>query len=154
MGAAKGRVAVTTFASHVGRLRAVAEAALASDREVVVVGRAMQRVAGVARELGYFDGLPPFRDEEAFGYLGLDWEQYVRIDERYFRPNEVDFLLADSSKAREVIEWEPRVKFADLVRVMVDADLEMAGVESPGEGRKILEAHHGEWHRWESQVVG
>jgi GDPmannose 4,6-dehydratase len=42
--------------------------------------------------------------------------------------------------------------FRDLVRVMVDADLEMAGVKSPGEGRKILEQHHGEWHRWESQV--
>ena len=90
--------------------------------------------------------------EEAFSYVGLDWEQYVRIDERYFRPNEVDYLLADYSKARQVIEWEPRVKFRDLVRVMVDADLEMAGVESPGEGRKILETHHGEWHRWDNQV--
>jgi GDPmannose 4,6-dehydratase len=52
-----------------------------------------------------------------------------------------------------VIEWEPRVLFHDLVRVMVDADLEMAGVKSPGEGRRILEEHHGAWHRWESQVV-
>ena len=92
--------------------------------------------------------------EEAFSYLGMDWEEYVRIDERYFRPTEVDYLLADFSKARDVIGWEPRVKFHELVRVMVDADLEMAGLESPGEGRKILEAHHGEWHRWESQVAG
>jgi GDPmannose 4,6-dehydratase len=92
--------------------------------------------------------------QESFGYLDMDWEEYVRIDERYFRPTEVDYLLADYSKARQVIEWEPRVKFRDLVRVMVDADLEMAGLESPGEGRKILETHHGEWHRWESQVVG
>jgi GDPmannose 4,6-dehydratase len=86
--------------------------------------------------------------------VGLDWQEYVRIDERYFRPTEVDYLLADYSKARQVIEWEPRVMFRDLVRVMVDADLEMAGLESPGEGRRILEEHHGEWHRWESQVVG
>jgi GDPmannose 4,6-dehydratase len=45
------------------------------------------------------------------------------------------------------------VRFRDLVRVMVDADLELLGLESPGEGRKILEAHHGPWHRWEDQVV-
>jgi GDPmannose 4,6-dehydratase len=92
--------------------------------------------------------------DEAFGYVGLDWGDYVRIDERYFRPTEVDYLMADYSKARQVIEWEPRVKFHELVRVMVDADLEMAGLESPGEGRRILEAHHGAWHRWESQVAG
>ena len=91
---------------------------------------------------------------EAFSYLDMDWQEYVRIDERYYRPNEVDFLQADYSKARQVIGWEPRVMFRDLVRVMVDADLEMAGLESPGEGRKILETHHGDWHRWESQVVG
>ena len=54
------RVAVTTFASHVGRLRAVADAARAADREVVVVGRAMERVVQVARETGYLDGVQPF----------------------------------------------------------------------------------------------
>jgi len=90
--------------------------------------------------------------DEAFGYVGLDWREYVRIDPRYFRPNEVDFLLADYSKARQILGWEPRVYFKDLVRVMVDADLEMAGLKLPGEGRRILEAHHGKWHRWESQV--
>ncbi len=66
---ARGRVAVTTFASNVGRLRAVAEAARAADREVVVVGRAMDRVGHIARELGYFDGLPDFRPTDAYGYL-------------------------------------------------------------------------------------
>jgi ribonuclease J len=63
------RVAVTTFASHVGRLRAVADAARAADREVVVVGRAMERVAQVARETGYLDGVQEFRDVESYGYL-------------------------------------------------------------------------------------
>jgi len=58
---ARGRVAVTTFASNVARMRAVADAARASGREVVVVGRAMARVAQVARETGYLDGVPPFR---------------------------------------------------------------------------------------------
>jgi ribonuclease J len=67
--AAKGRVAVTTFASNVGRLRAVADAARAADREVVVVGRAMDRVTQVARETGYFDGVQDFRPMEAYGYL-------------------------------------------------------------------------------------
>lgn len=69
---APGRVAVTTFASNVARLRAVAEAAVAADREVVVVGRAMDRVIDVARECGYLDGIPAFRPIEAYGYLPRD----------------------------------------------------------------------------------
>jgi GDPmannose 4,6-dehydratase len=91
--------------------------------------------------------------DEAFGYVHLDWHDYVQIDPRYFRPNEVDYLLGDPSKARRILEWEPRVFFKDLVRIMVDADLELLGLESPGEGRRLLEKHHGPWHRWESQVV-
>ena len=67
--AAQGRVAVTTFASNVARLRAVAEAARAAEREVVVVGRAMDRVAIIGRELGLFGDLPPFRPMDAYGYL-------------------------------------------------------------------------------------
>jgi ribonuclease J len=67
--AAKGRVAVTTFASNVARLRAVADAALAADREVVVVGRAMERVIQVARETGYLEGVQDFRPMDAYGYL-------------------------------------------------------------------------------------
>jgi ribonuclease J len=66
---ARGRVAVTTFASNVGRLRAVAEAARAADRDVVVVGRAMERTVHIARELGYFDGVQDFRPQDAYGYL-------------------------------------------------------------------------------------
>jgi ribonuclease J len=69
---APARVAVTTFASHVGRLRAVAAAARAADREVVLVGRAMERVAQVARETGYFDGVQDFRSVESYGYLPPD----------------------------------------------------------------------------------
>ncbi len=66
---ARGRVAVTTFASNVARLRAVADAARAADREVVVVGRAMERVTQVARETGYLDGVQDFRPVDAYGYL-------------------------------------------------------------------------------------
>lgn len=91
--------------------------------------------------------------DEAFGYVNLDWHEYVKIDPRYFRPTEVDYLQADASRARKILDWEPRVYFRDLVRVMVDADLELIGMESPGEGQRILEKHHGPWHRWKDQVV-
>lgn len=66
---ARGRVAVTTFASNVARLRAVADAAKAAGREVVVIGRAMERVTQIARETGYFDGVQDFRPMDAYGYL-------------------------------------------------------------------------------------
>jgi ribonuclease J len=69
---APARVAVTTFASHVGRIRAVADAARAAEREVVLVGRAMERVAQVARETGYLDGVQDFRSAESYGYLPPD----------------------------------------------------------------------------------
>lgn len=69
IGRAPQRVAVTTFSSQIARIRSVAEAAAACGREVVLVGRALQRAVAAASELGYFDGLPPFRDQEAFGYL-------------------------------------------------------------------------------------
>ena len=61
---------------------------------------------------------------EAFGYVNLDWQKYVEIDPRYYRPTEVDVLLGDASKARQKLGWRPRVKFRDLVRMMVDADLQ------------------------------
>jgi ribonuclease J len=69
---AKGRVAVTTFASNVARVRAVAEAANAADREVVVVGRAMDRVVQVARETGYLDGVQNFRSPDLYGHFPPD----------------------------------------------------------------------------------
>lgn len=63
--------------------------------------------------------------QEAFGYAGLDWKKYVEIDKRYFRPTEVDVLLGSSAKARKVLKWKPKVQFKQLVRMMVDADMEM-----------------------------
>ncbi|EAV44156.1 ribonuclease J [Labrenzia sp. MBR-25] len=69
MAKASKRIAVTTFASNVARIRAIAEAAAANDRDMVIVGRSMHRVIEVAGELGYLDGLKPFHDEEAYGYL-------------------------------------------------------------------------------------
>ena len=70
--------------------------------------------------------------DEAFGYLGLDWTNHVEIDPRYFRPAEVDELLGDASKARERLGWSPSVDFPQLVRIMVDHDLEDLGAREPG----------------------
>jgi GDPmannose 4,6-dehydratase len=64
--------------------------------------------------------------EESFGYLDLDWQKYVVVDPRYFRPAEVDLLLGDSTKAQAQMGWKPRVTFKDLVRLMVDADMDDA----------------------------
>ncbi|MGA1868711.1 MAG: GDP-mannose 4,6-dehydratase [bacterium] len=61
--------------------------------------------------------------EEAFSYVDLDWHDYVKTDPRYFRPTEVNYLLANCQKARNILGWEPRTKFKELVRLMVDADL-------------------------------
>jgi GDPmannose 4,6-dehydratase len=82
---------------------------------------------------------------EAFSYAGLDHEKYVEIDPRYFRPTEVDVLIGDASVSREKLDWEPRVTFNELVRIMVDADMEAAGLESPGEGKKILAEKGFDW---------
>ena len=67
--------------------------------------------------------------DEAFGYLDLDWKKFVEIDPRYYRPAEVDLLLGDASKARRVLGWEPKIGFKELVRLMVDHDLELARQE-------------------------
>jgi GDPmannose 4,6-dehydratase len=67
--------------------------------------------------------------EEAFSYAGLEWQQYVKIDERYFRPAEVDLLLGDASKAQRKLGWEPTVRFNELVRMMVEADREPTQIQ-------------------------
>lgn len=68
--------------------------------------------------------------DEAFGYLDMDWKEYVETDPRYYRPAEVDLLLGDASKARRVLGWEPKVGFKELVRLMVDHDLNLARMEN------------------------
>jgi GDPmannose 4,6-dehydratase len=61
----------------------------------------------------------------AFGHVGLDWKKHVEIDPRYYRPAEVDLLIGDASKARRQLGWAPKTKFADLVKLMVDADAKL-----------------------------
>jgi GDPmannose 4,6-dehydratase len=83
--------------------------------------------------------------EEAFGLLGLDWRKHVEMDPRYIRPTEVDLLLGDYSKAEKELQWKPKVGFKDLVRIMVEADLDLAKREAhmnsyPGKGKVEAEA--------------
>ncbi|HSV33361.1 MAG TPA: GDP-mannose 4,6-dehydratase [Pyrinomonadaceae bacterium] len=74
--------------------------------------------------------------EKAFGHVDLDWQQYVEIDPRYYRPAEVDLLIGDAGKARQVLGWQPTVAFDDLVKLMVDHDLERAKEEAASRARK------------------
>ena len=84
--------------------------------------------------------------DEAFGYLDLDWKKYVEVDPLYYRPAEVDMLLGDYSKAKRVLKWEPVVKFKELVRLMVDHDLELAKHEV--ESHRIKGARELNKARW------
>jgi GDPmannose 4,6-dehydratase len=67
--------------------------------------------------------------EVAFGCVGLDWEQYVTVDERFFRPAEVEILRGDPSKAQRQLGWQPEVSFQDMVSMMVERDLELVKQE-------------------------
>jgi len=75
----------------------------------------------------------------AFSYVGLEWEDYVEIDPRYFRPVEPETLISDSRKAEKAIGWKPKVTFEDLIKIMVDADMRDVGLEPIGEGDMIIE---------------
>jgi GDPmannose 4,6-dehydratase len=68
--------------------------------------------------------------DHAFGYLDLDWHEYVEIDPRYFRPSEVNQLLGDYSKAKRLLGWEPQINFKQLVEIMIDADIKIAENEA------------------------
>jgi GDPmannose 4,6-dehydratase len=75
--------------------------------------------------------------EKAFSYAGLDWTDSVKIDPRYFRPTEVEELVSDPNKAKKKLQWNPKVGFADLVKIMIDADLRAMGLEPIGDGDAI-----------------
>jgi GDPmannose 4,6-dehydratase len=75
--------------------------------------------------------------EVAFGHAGLDWKEFVKYDARYERPAEVDLLIGDPAKAKKQLGWEPKVRFKELVQIMVDADVEML------EGKGLVHQHQG-----------
>jgi GDPmannose 4,6-dehydratase len=108
------------------------------------------------RDLVVGTGVAPTMREfvqEAFAYAGLDWRDHVEIDRRYFRPTEVDLLQADATRARKELGWEPKITYKALARIMVDADLQAAGLTPIGEGLRILETQFDKWHRWDSGVT-
>ena len=80
--------------------------------------------------------------EEAFSYAGLDWREHLAIDQRYYRPAEVDLLIGDPSKAKMKLGWEAKTKFQDLVRLMVDADMETAKERNAYEYVQSFEAEY------------
>jgi len=76
--------------------------------------------------------------EEAFSYAGLDWKEYVKIDKRYFRPTEVESLIADTAKINKKLSWRPKIAFSGLVKIMIDADMRAVGLDAIGQGDEIL----------------
>ncbi len=74
--------------------------------------------------------------DAAFGHLGLDWQRYVKIDPRYYRPTEVDLLIGDAAKARQQLGWKPTVDFRRLAIMMVEADVEAERLRQQGTGSK------------------
>jgi GDPmannose 4,6-dehydratase len=86
--------------------------------------------------------------DEAFGYLDLDWREYVDVDPRYFRPAEVDVLIGDYGKARRRLGWEPTVGFSELVRIMIDHDAKLAQKERAAVDREgVPVSALAGWHR-------
>jgi GDPmannose 4,6-dehydratase len=71
--------------------------------------------------------------EAAFAHADLDWKKFVKHDPRYERPAEVDVLLGNASKAKKILNWEPKVRFHQLVRIMVDADMDLLSRQTPRE---------------------
>jgi len=83
---------------------------------------------------------------EAFNYIGLEWKKYVEIDQRYFRPTEVELLLADTTKAKNELMWKPKIGFRDLIYIMVDSDMKLAGLKPVGGGDSFLKYNYP--NRW------
>ena len=76
--------------------------------------------------------------EKSFAYADLDWKEHVKVDEKYFRPTEVESLLADNSYSKKELNWEPKVTFDDLLKIMVDSDMRKLNLKPVGAGDKIL----------------
>ena len=76
--------------------------------------------------------------EQAFSYAGLNWEKYVKISPRYFRPTEVEEIMANASKAKNILGWKPKIKVKELIKIMIDADIRKVGLEPIGEGDELL----------------
>lgn len=85
--------------------------------------------------------------EAAFGYAGLDWREHVKLDPRYLRPTEVELLKADPSNVKRQLGWEAQFRFTDLIRIMVDAEIEAVGLPAPGKGKRVIDSQRFGWLR-------
>ncbi|MGB2706278.1 MAG: GDP-mannose 4,6-dehydratase [Candidatus Omnitrophota bacterium] len=82
----------------------------------------------------------------AFGYAGLDYKKYIEIDRHYFRPTEINELVADCDKAKKELGWQPKIQLEDLVKIMVDSDMRSVGLKPVGGGEAVLkEKFPGKW---------
>jgi len=79
--------------------------------------------------------------EMAFSYVGLDFEEYCKTDPKYLRPTETEDLVANASKVKKILGWTPMIKFEDLVKIMIDADMRAAGLEAVGDGDNIVKKY-------------
>ena len=136
--AVAGLLAKTQDALYLGNLEAKRDWGYAPEY-VEAMWRILQRKEPDDYVLGTGQSYPvrEFLDA-AFSYAGLDSGKFVKIDKRYFRPTEVDFLVADASKARRELKLDLKIGFKDLARIMVDADMRAAGLNPIGEGDEIL----------------
>jgi GDPmannose 4,6-dehydratase len=108
---------------------------------------------GIIRSLA--SSLPlPLASTSTFTFSLNIGDAIIEIDPRYFRPTEVDFLLADATKAKRELGWEPKITFEELVKIMVDADLELIGLAPIGEGEKILQEKKINWTKNRQTVRG
>ena len=80
---------------------------------------------------------------EGAGLVGIDWKPLVEIDPKYYRPAEVDLLVGDATKAKKQLNWQPKVNFKQLVKMMVEADLELAEREAFERDRKVKKLARG-----------
>ena len=76
--------------------------------------------------------------EEAFSYTNLRWQDHIKIDKNLFRPAETDLLIGDASKAKEMLGWEPKTKFKNLVRILLQEDCKAVGVKIPKFKKKFI----------------
>ncbi len=89
--------------------------------------------------------------EYAFNYVNLDWKKYVEIDPRYLRPTEVNNLEANSEKAKKAIQWNPKVSFENIIKIMIDSDMQELGLTPIGEGKNFLDENCNIWYPYNSK---
>jgi GDPmannose 4,6-dehydratase len=142
-----GRImAGLTDALYLGNLSAIRDWGYAAEY-VEVMWRMLQQDTPDDFVIGTGEGFTVQQFvEEAFQLAGLDWREYVKFDERYCRPAEVPALIADPSKARRVLGWEPRVRFRSLVQLMLDASFKDYGLKLNAPGELPAEATRFESH--------